>query len=61
MGYFDWNNTGRLDSVDTAMELRVLEEIQKQDGTYAEDRICYNLVAAIAVVGVFLSVVCFLG
>lgn len=60
MGYFDWNDNGRLDSIDTAMELRMLEEIQKQEGTYSEGFTCYNLMAAAAVVGVFLSILSFL-
>lgn len=61
MGYFDWNGNGRLDSIDTATELRMLEEIQKQNGTYTEGYTYYNLIAAATVVGVFLSIVSFLG
>lgn len=61
MGYFDWNNNGKLDSIDTATELRMLDEIQKQDGMYSEGCTCYNLIAAATVVGVFLSIVSFLG
>ena len=59
MGYFDWNNIGRLDSIYTTMELRMLEEVQKQEDTHTEDRIFYNLVATIAVLGIFLSVISF--
>ncbi len=60
MGYFDWNNNGRLDSIDTATELRLLEEAQKREGTYSEGFTCYNLMAAAAVVGVLLSILSFL-
>ncbi len=60
MGYFDWNDNGRLDSIDTAMEMKRLEEIQKKEGTYSEGTTCYNFMAAAAVVGVFLSILSFL-
>ena len=60
MGYVDWNDNGRLNSIDTATELRMLEEVQKRDGTYSEGFTCYNLMAAAAVVGVFLSILSFL-
>lgn len=60
MGYFDWNDNGRLDSINIATELRVLEEGQKQEGTHSEDFTCYNLMAAAAVVGFFLSILSFL-
>ncbi len=61
MGYFDWNSNGRLDCIDIADELRLLEEIQKQEGSYSEGSTFYNLIAASTVIGVFLSIVSFLG
>ena len=60
MGYFDWNSNGRLDSIDTMAELKMLEEIQKRDGTYSEGGFSRNMIAALTVVGVFLSVISFL-
>ncbi len=61
MGYFDWNNNGRLDSIDTMAELRMLEDLQRHEGTYSEGSTFYNLIAAATVIGVFLSIVSFLG
>ena len=61
MGYLDWNDNGRLDCIDTATELEMLEEIQKKEGTYSDDCTCYNFMAAAAVIGVFLSILSILG
>ena len=61
MEYFDWNSNGRLDCIDTAAELIALEEIQKHEGSCNGGSTCYNLAAAVAVVGALLSILSFLG
>ena len=61
MGYFDWNNNGRLDSIDTALELMMLEKIQKEQGISDNTFIGGKFVATAAVVGAFLWILSFFG
>lgn len=60
MGYDDWTNNGRLSCIDAVAEIRSLEKVQKEEGT-SDGSTCYNFMGAAAVVGIFLSVLCFLG
>lgn len=60
MGYNDWTDNGRLSCIDAASEIRTLERVQKEEGA-SDGSICYNFMGAAAVVGIFLSVLCFLG
>ncbi len=59
MGYDDWTNNGRLSCIDAAAEISSLERVQREDGT-TDVSTCYNFMGAAAVVGIFLSVLCFL-
>ena len=61
MGYFDWNDNGRLDNIDTAIEIKMLEEIQRNEAANFDGAVCYNFMAAAAVIGGFLSILSFLG